>query len=181
MKKIILLVGASGSGKSTLETNLLKFSDEFYKAISTTTRPPRKGEINGVDYFFVNRETFAHSKMIESTEFAGNLYGISEDQLHKEKTTILVVEPNGAKQILDYAATRDIEVTLIYLNISKKNREKNMEKRGDSKESIEKRIKNDNIEELWKKNKLLSDLTITELSPDLHIHVYEWLKVQQSL
>lgn len=82
---VIVIVGPSGSGKSTL--NKMYEEHGAGRVISTTTRKPRNGEINGRDYNFVTREEF--EKLIEQNEFAeyaqfnGNYYGMSKKAIQK--------------------------------------------------------------------------------------------------
>jgi len=183
-KKIILIVGASGSGKSTLEKKLIEYNpSQYYKAVSMTTRKPRGGETNGVDYYFVSREEFDNSALMESVEFAGNKYGLPASEIHSEKDTVVVVEPHGAKQILEYIEEHSLEVEpiLIYFDIPQKVRIENMRKRGDSEESIRKRIQSDSIAEDWKKTGLKADLTIKKLSPFLHMKVDEFIRLTRLL
>ena len=55
---ILIISGPSGCGKSTLLKEVYKEIDNYYFSISTTTRAPRVGETNGIDYFFVTKEEF---------------------------------------------------------------------------------------------------------------------------
>jgi len=55
---MIVLVGASASGKSTLQKAMIEHSENLKKVVTYTTRPPRKGEKNGVDYHFVSEKKF---------------------------------------------------------------------------------------------------------------------------
>lgn len=80
MKKGILTVvsGFSGAGKGTIIKELRKKYD-YELSISATTRKPRKGDVDGVDYFFKTREEFEQmieeNKLIEWAEYVGNYYG----------------------------------------------------------------------------------------------------------
>jgi guanylate kinase len=74
-----------------------------------TTRAPRPGEVDGVDYYFVSKEEFerqiAAGNLLEYAEFVGNYYGTPKDkveeQLNKGKEVILEIEVNGALQVRD--------------------------------------------------------------------------------
>lgn len=83
---ILLLSGPSGAGKSSLIQKISKDIGDYYFSISTTTRPIREGEVEGVDYFFVSKEEF--EKDIESDNFLeyatvhGNYYGTSLKPVH---------------------------------------------------------------------------------------------------
>ena len=192
MRTMILIVGASGSGKSTLEKNLLELAPEqYYKAISATTRPARKGEIDGIDYFFKQKEgedrnlpVFDESEMLESVEFAGNKYGLPIDQVHETKDTIVVVEPNGVVQIKEFIKQNNLDITVftIYMDIPLKVRVDNMVKaRGDEKEAVEARLASDTIPEDFKRLGLKADLSIKKLNPNLHLHVHEWITLSKKL
>ena len=183
MRKVILIVGASGSGKSTLEKGLVTFNpNQYYKAVSCTTREPRAGESNGKEYFFVTKEDFlSKTDLMEQVEFAGNHYGLEASQIHSEKDTVVVVEPNGARGILEYIKKNQLEVEpmLIYMDIPKNIRKTNMLKRGDSPESVEKRLREEKIVEDFKSLDLKADLTIKKLTPFLPLKVDEWIRVSR--
>jgi guanylate kinase len=84
---ILVLSGPSGAGKSTIINAASAKIGEYYFSISTTTRASRVGEANGVDYFFVNKETFEEDikagNFLEYAEVHGNYYGTSLKPVHK--------------------------------------------------------------------------------------------------
>ena len=105
---LVVLSGPSGVGKGTIRKALFEMPEqEFVYSVSMTTRPPREGEIDGVDYYFVSREEFerqiAAGNMLEYAEFVGNYYGTPKDkveeQLNAGKEVILEIEVNGALQV----------------------------------------------------------------------------------
>ena len=108
-KFILTITGPSASGKSTLEKMLVNAG--FERAISTTTRPMRDGEINDEHYHFVGYSNFIkmvqNDKMVENVTFAKHLYGLQakdvEDCFSRGKPVVAVVEPGGRDQIRDYA------------------------------------------------------------------------------
>ena len=78
-KGLLLIVsGPAGSGKGTVNARLLEREDFVY-SVSATTRSPRPGEVNGVNYHFISREDFLarleSGDMLEYTEYCGNFYG----------------------------------------------------------------------------------------------------------
>ena len=154
MKLLICIVGGSGSGKSTLEDEII-IHDGFSKAISTTTRSKRDGEHQGREYHFVTEDEFkgfkANNDLLESVVFAGNNYGLSKSEFHKNKDhLVFVVEPNGLKQILKYVDNhKELGITplIIYMNVTEKERFKNMIKRGDNPIDIQERLKDETIVE----------------------------------
>lgn len=106
---IITLTGPSCAGKSTL-ASLLTEKDAYTEIISTTTRKPRAGEVNGLNYYFVTSEEFDAIPMVESTEFSGMKYGgsVAEFERHfaSGKIPVIVVDPVGADAIEKQAAQR---------------------------------------------------------------------------
>lgn len=84
---ILILSGPSGCGKSTLLKKVYEQIDDYYFSISTTTRAPREGERNGVDYFFVEKEEFEedikNGYFLEWAEVHGNYYGTSLKPIKK--------------------------------------------------------------------------------------------------
>ena len=105
---LIVLSGPSGVGKGTVRKALFEMPEqEFVYSVSMTTRAPRPGEVDGVDYYFVSREEFerqiAAGNLLEYAEFVGNYYGTPKDkveeQLNKGKEVILEIEVNGAFQV----------------------------------------------------------------------------------
>ena len=106
---MLVISGPAGSGKGTVVSEIMKaHSDEYALSVSCTTREPRRGEIDGVHYFFISREEF--KKKIEEDAFLeyaeyvnGNLYGTPTDyvqkQLDKGLNVILEIDVQGGLQI----------------------------------------------------------------------------------
>ena len=109
MKKGLLLVisGPSGSGKGTLIKRLLEIDDSFVYSVSATTRAPRIGERNGVNYYFIDRADFeariSDGMMLEHAEYCGNYYGTPKKEVNESlaagHNVILEIEVAGAMQI----------------------------------------------------------------------------------
>lgn len=105
---ILTLTGPSCAGKSTLENLLVERG--FAKAISTTTRPMREGEVNGDNYYFVPVGTFevmqTCGQFVESVAFGGNYYGLSVNEVERllelGKPIVVVCEPVGQKQVAEF-------------------------------------------------------------------------------
>ena len=108
-KGILTVVsGFSGAGKGTIMKALMQAHSETYAlSISATTRAPRTGERDGIEYFFKSREAFeqmiADDALVEYAEYVGNYYGTPkayvEEQLARGKDVILEIEIQGALKI----------------------------------------------------------------------------------
>lgn len=97
---VIAIFGKAASGKDTFARELVDaFGDSAHLVVSTTTRPKRKNEIDGIDYHFVNKNTFRTkeylNEFVESTEYNGWLYGIEYKEILKDKINIAVVDFHG--------------------------------------------------------------------------------------
>ncbi len=103
---LIVVSGPAGSGKGTVNAHLL-CRDDFVYSVSATTRAPRKGELDGVNYHFISREEFISrieaGDMLEYTEYCGNFYGTpkkeAEAVLASGKNLLLEIEVEGAENI----------------------------------------------------------------------------------
>ncbi len=138
---MILLIGASASGKTEISRALaIKYG--ISKAITHTTRAPRNGEINGVDYYFVDEEEFAQlakqGAFVETTLYNGCHYGCSKAEIADDKA--VVVDPNGLKSFLKL---KDPSIVAFYLDANESTRKSRMHSRGDKEEDIKKRLEND--------------------------------------
>lgn len=147
MSKGILMVvsGPSGCGKGTVLAEILK-SDKIFYSVSATTRSPRPGETDGVNYYFLTKEKFeemiAGNEMLEYASFCGNYYGTPrkpvEDMLEKGCHVILEIEVQGAMKIKEKCPDA---VFIFILPPSLKELRRRLEKRGtESEEIIEKRL-----------------------------------------
>lgn len=104
---LIVLSGFSGAGKGTLVKKLLETYDNYALSVSMTTRQPRNGERDGVEYFFADRERFEETikrdGFIEYASYCGNYYGTPreyvEQQLSAGKDVLLEIEIQGALKV----------------------------------------------------------------------------------
>lgn len=105
--KLIVLTGPSGVGKGTLLRSLLARHPELYFSISSTTRSPRPGEVEGKHYDFISRHQFEEmvvaGELLEWAEYAGNYYGTPrqpvEERIQLGQWVVLEIELEGARQI----------------------------------------------------------------------------------
>ncbi len=105
---LIVLSGPSGVGKGTVRKAIFdQDNNDFQYSISMTTRKPRPGEVDGVDYFFVSKEQFEHNiqtgEMLEYAKYVDNYYGTPlnyvNETLDSGKDVFLEIEVNGAMQV----------------------------------------------------------------------------------
>lgn len=122
MYDVICLLGPAGSGKDTLAQALYKTNpDKFSLTVSATTRPPREGEVDGINYHFLTREQFNQTSMIEFSEFNNWFYGTPEFSLSKDKCNIVVINPQGIRDYLDRQDILNIKGIFV-LSVSPKTR-----------------------------------------------------------
>lgn len=109
---LIVISGPSGVGKGTVRKALFDMPNhDLSYSVSMTTRAPRPGEVDGVDYYFVSKEEFlkriSENKFLEWAEFVGNYYGTPldkvEEQLENGKEVVLEIEVEGALQVREKA------------------------------------------------------------------------------
>ncbi len=104
---LMVISGFSGAGKGTLVKALMQTYDQYVLSVSMTTRAPREGERDGVEYFFTDREHFEETiradGLIEYASYCGNYYGTPrayvEEQLRRGQNVILEIEIQGALKI----------------------------------------------------------------------------------
>lgn len=144
---LIVISGPSGVGKGTVRKALFQMTNhDLTYSVSMTTRQPRPGEIDGVDYYFVTKEEFlkriSENKFLEWAEFVGNYYGTPldkvEEQLDNGKEVVLEIEVEGALQVRQKAPDA---VFIFIVPPGKKALYERLIKRGtDSPEMIKKRM-----------------------------------------
>lgn len=148
--KPLVLTGPSGAGKSTLTGFITKnLKDKFAFLVSSTTRQPREGEVNGVHYNFISKEEFESQikagEFLEYNEVHGNYYGTSKSQVlsfqGQGKICILDIDVKGAR---DINKTGSVECNYIFINApSIEELRRRLEARGtETEETLAKRIGN---------------------------------------
>ncbi len=104
---LIVISGPSGVGKDTLIRRLLELDKNLRYSVSCTTRAPRPGEIDGVNYTFVTHEKFQQlidqGAFLEYATYDGNLYGTVHERVEKAREAghdiVLKIEVQGAEQV----------------------------------------------------------------------------------
>lgn len=147
---IVFVISApSGAGKTSLWKEVLRRVDNIIVSVSATTRPPRQGEVDGEDYFFVSEEKFREmiekNQFLEWAEVHGHLYGTPikniEEAKKRNSDIILEIDVQGAKKIKESGKVDAVYIFIITPSFNEL--KKRLLKRGDLSESeIEKRLKN---------------------------------------
>ncbi len=144
--KIFILSAPSGTGKTSLTKALHRVNINLWLSISYTSRPIRPGEVEGHDYYFVERKVFeqmlGNGEFIESAEVYGNLYGTSQKWINETidsgKDVLLEIDSQGAQQVRKIFSN---VVSIFVLPPSLEVLESRLEDRNqDSKEVIAKRM-----------------------------------------
>lgn len=156
---MLLLIGESGSGKTTILNELIKKG--FKQATNHTTRPKREGE--GDEYQFVTKEEFERlwqeGELLQRSEFNGEFYGISTTSLKEEVVAIQIVDSiKDVKARAQELGLGDMKMKTFYIYVPAEERTKRMLERGDSIESIQKRLEID--KEKFKNVKEVADYII---------------------
>ena len=164
---MLVLVGPSASGKSAI-VKCLENKYGIKKFITCTTRPMRVGEVDKVDYYFMDKEEFNvrynNNEFIETVFYNGNYYGTLKKEAGINKVVIL--EPQGLKNFLESVDN----IYSVFLYTDPETLKQRMISRGDSMLDVNKRLENDKI--LFSKEQLAlinleidtSDLTIEEIA-----------------
>ena len=122
MSFILTLTGRTCAGKSTLEKALRNVG--FEPIVSSTTRPPRKGESEGLSYKFIDyvefHELISARLMVEHVSFGGHQYGITKAEMDRAiatgKPVVIVLEPQGLVQIKEYAVEANWNVFSVFVD-----------------------------------------------------------------
>lgn len=144
---LIVYTGPSGVGKGTIMSNLLKSNSNLRLSVSATTREPREGETNGVQYYFISDSEFdemiRNDEFLEHAEYVGHKYGTPKkpvfDMLDQGIDVLLEIEVNGFKQVKEKYPEC---ISIFILPPSKDELIQRLKNRGtESKEDMEGRIK----------------------------------------
>ena len=146
MGKTFIVSGPSGVGKSTVLHALFEGRDDLYFSVSATTRTPREGERDGVDYHFIHADRFrnmiAEDAFLEYAEYVGNFYGtpmkLVDEAMEQGKDVLLDIEIQGAMQV---CAKRPETVRIFIAPPSWSELERRLTERGtDDADKVQKRL-----------------------------------------
>lgn len=118
---ILVLSSPSGAGKTTLSKRILASDPGIKLSVSMTTRAPRAGEVDGQDYHFVDRDTFARRRdegaLLEWAEVFGNFYGTPRSQVEADMAAgfdlLFDIDWQGAQQIAETMAADIVRVFIL--------------------------------------------------------------------
>lgn len=146
---MIILCGKTCSGKSTV-ANILQEVYGYKRVVTYTTRPPREGEVDGIEYHFISEGKF---KLLQANEFffettfyevaSGDtyFYGTSKESLIDN--SVIVMNPEGLKKMIRLLDPDIFHIIVIYLNVTEGNQFNRLRKRGDSSAEVTRRIEAD--------------------------------------
>ncbi len=146
---LLVLSGPSGAGKTTLCSALLRAEQRLFRIVTCTTRPPREGEEDGIDYHFLSpagfREREERGEFLERAEVYGNRYGTLRagvmEHLGEGRDVLLTIDVLGARQVRECAALRDPLVSVFLVPPSPGELERRLRERGaDPRTSIAPRL-----------------------------------------
>lgn len=150
---MLVLSSPSGAGKTTISRNILEKDSELFMSVSATTRPMRKNEVDGKDYFFLDKPKFqqmaGNGEFLEHAEVFGNYYGTPSEAVYNElnngRDVLFDIDWQGTIQ-LQKKCGRDV-VSIFILPPSMKELEKRLRQRAsDSEEVINNRMSKANNE-----------------------------------
>lgn len=123
MYNVIAFMGKSGAGKDTILNAVCEKYPNLNKKVSTTTRPPRDYEKDGVDYYFITGEEFTNKvlnfEMAEATDFREWFYGTEYRALKEKGLNVGVFNPDGVRALSEDSK---INLLVIYVTVSDKTR-----------------------------------------------------------
>ena len=154
-KKIFALLGYMSVGKDTILKQVLKDIDDVKPIISTTTRPMRKGETEGVEYYFIDDTEFFrrgtdfveqriyHTKVKENgvEKDATWRYGIERMELEKDDYLIVIVDSVGYKELKNYVGNN--KIVPIFISAPQEELKARALARGDLEAEVDRRLKDD--------------------------------------
>ena len=173
---LYIVTGATNSGKTTLVDNIVTATG-IKKIVTYTNRDIRDGERDNIDYNFIDTKQFDNEDFVCKRVFYTKnrrepyIYAVNKDDLLPFGDSILIIDPLGVREIKDYLG-KDF-VTTIYLDISEETITERAQRRGDSKEEIQRRLAADRP--LFESAKYYSDICLQE-DDDMLSYMYEVIK-----
>lgn len=165
--KIFTITGPSGSGKTSIANNIFSIDEHL---VSFTTRPPRPGEVDGIDYYFLNENNISELEkegdLIEHIIYNGFHYGYTRSEIIEKLSQGDVVTVLTKEGVEDFLASEFSEnIVPFFIDISLEKVKNNLKHRNDSEENIKKRIslfKEESLNKEWFEN--LNNSTIIRIN-----------------
>ncbi len=155
---LIILTGKTAAGKDTIIARILDKYPNFRKVLTTTSRNPRKGEKNGVDYNFISEEEFIYKikkgDFLEHVKYGGNYYGTEKYQVNTTDDLIWKIDPSMAGKAKEIFPDSKI----IYINVDDRVVLERLKKRGIGGEELQERIADD--QNFWEQFKNKYDFVV---------------------
>ena len=156
-KNVIIIAGLTASGKTTVLEKMVE-SFNFEKLVTSTTREPRPGEVNGVDYHFLSKKEFKNridnGLFIEHVENKGHFYGAGTNSFEKDfknKQPALILDPMGVVEATKILEKEGWNVMSIFLDVPKETCIRRVLERNADEAEIRNRISDINgVEKNWK-------------------------------
>ncbi len=172
---LLILTGKTASGKDTLIAGILQKYPNFKKVLTSTSRSPRQGEKNKVDYNFVSQSEFkqkiTRGDFLEYVEYGGNFYGTEKTQINPAGNLIWKIDPSMAGR----AKKLFPDSISIYITADNQVVLERLRERGLSKEETEKRIQDD--QRFWDEYKDKYDYIIDNVPGKLNQTVDEIVNI----
>ena len=174
---LYIITGATNSGKTTLVDNLVTATG-IKKVVTYTNRDIRKGERNNIDYNFVSTDYLENDRFVCKRVFYTKnrkepyIYAVDKDDLFSFNDAVLIIDPLGVREIKDYLGKN--LVTTIYLDVDEETIMKRAQRRGDSKEEIERRLSADRP--LFESAKYFADIVLDPEADDMLNYMYDTIK-----
>ena len=156
---LLVLTGKTASGKDTIMSRLLVKYPQIKRVVTTTSRPPRQNEQDGVDYHFISKEDFRkkidQGVFLEYVEYGGNLYGTEKNELKTVSGQDLIwrIDPSRAGRIKD-----TLPAIVIYVTTDNDVVLQRLKKRNLTDEEIKKRMQQD--QQFWNQYKDRYDFVV---------------------
>lgn len=154
---LVIMSAPSGCGKDTVFKELMKKRNDVVESVSATTRKPREGEVDGVNYFFLTKKQFEkmikENGFLEYANYNGNYYGTPVEGVKKAiedgKVCFLIIEVQGAQKVMKMFPDNSISIFLLPPSLEVL--EKRLRKRdSDGEEMIKQRLNIANVELSYK-------------------------------
>lgn len=159
--KLVIITGKTASGKDTVIAKILEQFPNFKKVLTTTSRTPRNGEQNGVDYNFISEKEFINKvtkgEFLEHVKYGGNYYGTEKVQINPSLDLIWKIDPSMAGRAKEIFP----ESKIIYLNTPDQVVLERLEKRSINAKELQERMADD--QEFWQQFKDKYDFTLENI------------------